>query len=377
MFTLSDGLRNGLLDGRIGDTYAKHSCATNKNNLYDSYIRSIRWASDRIKDNGIICFVSNGSFIDGNAADGLRKCLAGEFSSIYCFNLRGNARTSGEQRRMEKGNVFGEGTRTAVAITLLTKNPNKKGPCRIFYHDIGDYLSREEKLKIISDFGSIKKIPWKLVTPNDSHDWINQRDPAFEKFISIGDKKDEQSKVVFDVYSRGIATSRDAWTYNFSKKNLAANMRRMIDFYNQQVADYKARVSSGKKITVEDFVDNDPKKISWSRSLKNDLAKGKQYDFDPSSIVQGMYRPYCKQWVYFNRRFNEMVYLMPQIFPNPSLKNLTIAVTGVGASRPFSALIVDAVPNLHFHDTGQCFPLFSYEKAGDMGELFAAAAATG
>ena len=371
-------LKYPQLDARIESTYTAHSSATYKK-LYDSYIRAIRWASDRIKDKGIICFVSNGSFIDGHAADGLRKCLADEFSSIYCFNLRGNQRTQGETSRREGGKIFGSGSRASIAITLLIKNPNKKGSCRILYHDIGDYLSREEKLKIVSDFGSIKKIPWKPVAPNDSHDWINQRDPAFDKFIPMGDKNGENGRApVWSIYSLGVCTNRDAWTYNFSKKKLAANMRRMIDFYNQQVADYKKnQISKVKRIAVEDFVDNDPKKISWSANLKTDIAKSKQHDFDPNSIVQGMYRPFCKQWVYFNRRFNERVYLMPQIFPNPALKNLTISITGIGASRPFSALMVDALPNLDFHEKSQCFPLFSYQKSEDYGELFAASAKSG
>ncbi|HVA66887.1 MAG TPA: type ISP restriction/modification enzyme [Elusimicrobiota bacterium] len=360
------------LDTRIETTYAASSSAGLKKTLYDSYIRSIRWASDRIKDTGIICFVSNGSFIDGNAADGLRKCLADEFSSIYCFNLRGNQRTSGEISRMEGGKIFGSGSRASIAITLLIKNP-KKDKCRLYYHDIGDYLSREEKLKIIRDFRSFKQVSWKAITPNKSHDWINQRDPAFERFIPMGDKAKEEKQIpLWSLYSLGVVTNRDAWAYSFSKKNLTANMRRMIDFYNQQATGYKKAISKGKAVKVEDFIDNDSKKISWTRSLKNDLSKGKQYEFNADSIVQGMYRPYCKQWIYFNRRFNEMVYLMPSIFPNESLQNLVITASGIGASKGFSALMTDAVPNLDLHDKCQCFPLFSYEKSEDLGELFAA-----
>ena len=200
-------LKYPQLDERIHDTYAAHSSAALKNSLYDSYIRAVRWASDRIKDKGIVCYVSNGGFIDGNAADGLRKCLTEEFTSIYCFNLRGNARTSGEQRRMEKGNVFGEGTRTPVAITLLVKNPAKKGQCQLFYHDIGNYLSQEQKLKIIADFGSIGGIEWKLLTPNSSHDWINLRDSAFDQFMSLDS--------LFTVHSGGVTSNRDAWVYNY------------------------------------------------------------------------------------------------------------------------------------------------------------------
>jgi len=366
----NDGNKNlkyPQLDGRIGETYAKYSTATNKNSLYDSYIRGIRWASDRIKDKGIVCYVTNGSFIDNNAMDGLRKCFVDEFSRIYCFNLRGNARTSGEQRRMEKGNVFGEGTRTNVAITLLIKNPEHTGVCKLFYHDIGDYLSREEKLKIIKDFGGIQGIEWETLTPNKNHDWINQRDPVFDKFISLGDKKDPSTPTIFEVYSSGVKTNRDAWCYNFSRDAVAANMGRMIDFYNQQVEAYQK--IEGQKPSVENFVDTDSKKINWSRGLKSDLTKLRKYELQIESLVQGVYRPYCKQWVYFNKHWNDMVYQMPKIFPNENLENLAICVTGVGITRDFSALITNVIPNLHFQDTSQCFPLYTYTQKSDLGDL--------
>jgi len=264
-------LKYPQLDDRIRETYAKYSTATLKNSLYDSYIRAIRWASDRIKDKGIICYVSNGSFIDNNAMDGLRKCLVDEFTSIYCFNLRGNQRTSGETSRMEGGKIFGSGSRASIAITLLIKNPNKKGESQLFYHDIGDYLSREEKLTTIQGFNDISGIKWTNITPNSSYDWINQRDPSFDKFISLGDKTDKTSKTIFDLHSSGIKTNRDTWVYNFSRKQVFTNMSRMLNFYNEQVEKY--RVLPPNLRNVEKFIDNNPQKISWTRELKNDLGK--------------------------------------------------------------------------------------------------------
>jgi len=368
------------LDQKIANSYAKHSTATNKNSLYDSYIRGFRWASDRIKDQGIVCFVSNGSFIDNNAMDGFRKCLVDEFTSIYCFNLRGNARTSGEQRRQEKGNVFGEGTRTTIAIIFLIKNSSKKSENKVFYHDIGDYLSQKEKLDIIKNFGDISTIKWQEITPNENYDWINQRNDDFESFISLGDKKDASTKTIFDVYSRGFETRRDSWSYNFSHQLITDNMSRMIDFYNSQVVKFKDSLK-GKTITntddrqkkVEEFIDNNPQQISWSRGLKNSLGKFIEYQFSPESIVQGIYRPYCKQWSFFDRDINDFVGQLPKIFPNQNLENLAICVTGIGAGKDFSALITDVIPNLHFHDTSQCFPLYTYEKQSELGELFATA----
>ena len=369
----NQNLKYPILDGRIRSTYAERSTATNKNSLYNSYIRALRWASDRILDRGIVGFVTNGKFIDGSAMDGLRASLTGEFSSIYVFNLRGNAHTSGELRRTEKGNVFGEGTKDPVAISLFIRNPAKTGACELYYHDIGDYLSREEKLSIITGFknanGIHREKKWQRLRPNDSHDWINQRDPAFETFVSIGDKKDASAKTVFENYSRGVATSRDAWCYNFSAAAVTANMRRMITAYSEQVLGFTKIIGGKLKSELpelaEKFIDTDAKKISWSRGLLNDLTRLTQRDFRPDGIRKGIYRPYCKQWTYFDRYLNDMVYQMPRLFPQPSLENCAICITSVGNRVEFSAVMCDALPDLHMADSNgasQCFPLYLYEK---------------
>ncbi|WP_067937020.1 DEAD/DEAH box helicase [Alicyclobacillus kakegawensis] len=353
------------LDQGIADTYAAASHAVLKKGLYDSYVRAIRWASDRIGDRGVIAFVTNGSFIDSNAADGLRKCLVDEFTSIYCFNLRGHARTSGELRKKEGGNIFESGSRAPVAITVLVKNPAKKGKCVLRYHDIGDYLSREEKLKKIQGAGSIKGLAWTVIQPNTAHDWVNQRNEDFTKLIALGAKGKQESSV-FELYSLGVTTNRDSWTYNFSRSTVESNMQATIEFYNQQVDEFKKLAITSPSISdVEAFIDTDPTKISWSHNLKQDLSRGKTYTYKQNSIVPSVYRPFCKQWLYFNRALNERVYQIPKLFPEPGVENRVIAVTGIGASRPFSALMVNAIPNLHFHDTGQCFPLYFYECDAD------------
>ena len=364
------------LDEKIRNTYAKQSGAGLKRNLYDSYIRAFRWASDRIGDHGVVAFVTNGAWVDGSATDGFRKSLGIEFSSIWVFNLRGNARTSGEARRKEKGNVFGEGSRTPVAITILVRKQGHKGKAKIHYQDIGDYLKREEKLTIIETQKSVSAGVWETLTPNDSGDWVNKRDEEYGTYQVLGDKKGKTATPVFDNYSLGVVTARDAWMINSSTSELAANSQRMINEFNRLNIEFgQWCVRKGLKrdeSSMEDFaaLNSDESKISWTRALKADLRKDKPVKFEESKIVTSTYRPFFKQKLYFDRRLNEMVYQIPRLFPNPSVQNLVISSVGIGASVGFSALITDAIPNLHLSDTGQVFPLYVYEEPTDEADLF-------
>ena len=353
------------LDESIAKSYAANSAATLQKNLYDSYIRAIRWASERIGKQGIIGYVTNASWIDGNAFDGVRKCLAEEFSSLYIFHLRGNARTSGERRRKEKDNVFGQGTRTPIAVSILVKNPQAEQQGRIYFHDIGDYLTREQKLETIAELGSINGITerqgWQEIVPDEFNDWLNQRDPNFDNYISLGDKKDKNVIAVFENYSQGVLTSRDSWCYNFSGSHLASNIGNMIDFYNSERNRFQAALLENKQTDLEAFLNNDSTKISWSRAVKNNLKKNKAEQFTMEKIVHSSYRPYTKTNVYFDKSFNEMVYQMPQIFPTPNIVNQVISVIGRGAAKDFSALITDTLPDYEMISKGQCFPLDVYE----------------
>ena len=222
----NDNNRNtvhSLLHKKIEETYVRESKATNKNRLYDSYIKSIRWATDRIgNEGGIIGFVHNASLVNKRSIAGLRKSLEKEFDSISCFNLRGDQRTRGELSKKEGGKIFGGSSRAPIAITFLVKNPeNQKAKAQIKYYDIGDYLSREDKLEIIKDFGSVEGVDWQDIIPDKHGDWINQRDDSFDQFLPIGDKKGKNSDVIFSLYGLGVATNRDSWAYNFSKSQLA------------------------------------------------------------------------------------------------------------------------------------------------------------
>lgn len=362
-----------LLDERIRTTYAELSSSKLKKNNYDSYVRAIRWASDRLKDQGIIGFVTNGSFVNERNLDGVRKALVQEFSIVYCFNLRGDARSMGEQRRKEKGNVFGEGTRTPVAITLLVKAPDAAEHGRIYYHDIGDYLSREEKIKIIREFASINSVPWKTLSPNAEGDWVNQRNPEFDAFLALGDKDTGSKEVLFSTYSLGVVTNRDPWTYSFSRDALTKNISLLITTYNAECKRYKSAIKGKQKAewpNLDAFVNGDPKKISWTRSLKQSLSRGHVLALDPQSIVTSLYRPFCRQALYFDRRLNEMVNRVPALFPTPRHQNIVISITGVADRKGFSVLASSDVPNMHLTDTGQCFPLYWYEQAGDRDDLF-------
>lgn len=347
------------LDESIKNSYVRNSNSRTTTSVYDSYFRAFRWASDRVKDQGIICFVTNGSWIDSNTADGFRKSISNEFSSAHVFNLRGNARTMGEQRRLEAGNVFGEGSRTPVAITLLVRNPKHKGPAEIFYHDIGDNLSREEKLKVVAKYGDVDEIPWTKLIPNESGDWINQRDEAYATFIPLGDRdaKGKENQAIFRVFSEGIKTNRDAWSYNYSRKNVITNMKRMIENYNGYVDEFKK--SGGP---IDKFVRVDKKKISWVQNLLKDLENGKKALFDESELTLGSYRPFQRMWVYKQRQMIWSPYRTQSLFSNDK-PNLVITLTGPGATVDFGALICTNLPNYHYMDTGKNYPLYFFNES--------------
>lgn len=371
------------LDEKIRSTYAKHSKATLKNALYDSYIRAIRWASDRVKNAGVIGFITNAGWVEANTCDGLRKCLAEEFSSIYVFHLRGNARTSGEQRRKEKDNVFGQGTRTPIAISILVKNPNTEEHGKIYFHDIGDYLTREQKLEKISEFVSIEGIAdkdaWRVITPDQHNDWLNQRDNSFSEHISLGDKKNKSSIVLFENYSRGVVSSRDAWAFNFSSFKLNQNINNMINFYNGLLKDFKNNFSNldkkEKELNFDKNISFDNRKISWSVNLKSEFLKDKELVFDKSSPRKSIYRPYTKTWLYFNRVLNERVLQMPKIFPSESAENLAIMIKGNWTQNGQIALMCSTVTCDQPDGGAQFFPLYLYENADSQNDsdLFSSA----
>ena len=295
---------------------------------------------------------------------GFRKCLQKEFASIYVFNLRGDARTKGEQRRKEAGNVFGDGSRSPIAISLLVKRPGQgEQEASIQYYDIGDYLTGDEKKDIIQKFHSIEtpQLKWKKVSPNNEGDWISQRNRLFETFLPIGNKDTKPNKGLFnEFYSRGLASARDAWCYNSSKRALILNIKKFIAFYDEQRINFHKKIRTKPELKAEDFISFDSKSVTWNRGLKGYLEQDKEIHFSKDYLVRGIYRPFFKQNLYFSRDLNDMVYQLPKLFPKPNVQNIVICVSGT--TDNFSVIAADTIPDLHFNGDTQCFPLYYYEQ---------------
>ena len=323
------------LNKKIERTYARNSKAKLNKGLYDSYIQAIRWASDSLDRIGVIGLVSNGSFIDSQTTDGLRKSLFAEFNHLYIFNLRGDQRTQGETSRKEGGKIFGSGSRTPIAISILVKDGSDNH--EVHYHDIGDYLTRDDKLDILRDKESILNIDWQNIVPDKNNDWINQRDNDYEGYPAMaGD--------IFEDWAVGISTNRDAWVVNFDSKQLKNNVNRLINKYNVE----RHKLSNG---IDEQTIDKDPTQIKWSRGLLNRAKRHVEILFDESKIEIIQYRPFTKKFVYYDRDVVEM----PGRYRGLQQDNEIIFITGRGAKREFSAQMVNLIPSLDLMEKGQGF----------------------
>ena len=354
------------LDARIADTYADQSSGVNKNSLYDSYFRALRWASDRIGERGVIAFVSNNSFIDGNSADGVRLSLREEFSQIFVFNLRGGVRGKmGDVAKREGGNIFP--IMTGVAITVLVKDPTHSGTAEIFYAEAEDYATRQEKLDQIATYGSIEGISgaeaFRSITPNQHGDWISTRDERFATFQEIANKAlkgKEATPAIFRQFSRGLETSRDAWCYNFSRSQVLKNIRHLITNYNEGIASQTLNL--------------DASKVAWTRGLKNKFNRGIKLHQSTGSTRYGMYRPFTAQHVFYSDELNEYTNQLADFLPTPSQANLIITVED-DARKPLTSLMTDLLPDLHTMGTTQSFALYTWEPlsptSGGEPDLFA------
>ncbi|EIN8284452.1 DEAD/DEAH box helicase [Campylobacter coli] len=356
------------LEKRVKDTYGKESNAKLAKNTRDTLIQALRMASDKIKDNGIIGFVVNGGFIDATSADGFRKCVAKEFSDIYILNLRGNARTSGEQRKKEGDGVFDSGSRASVAIVFFIKDTSVKTN-KIHYYDIGDYLDRQTKLDKLENFKSVLNVPFINIIPNEKGDWINQRGEDFDNLMPLKSNKKECG--VFIINSCGVVTGRDSWVYNFSKEKLANSMQTCIATYNEDLAkfDHQAFLEKNKNVKNSELykqlndkdITIDNTKIAWTRALKKDFINNEKIkEFNQENIREISHRPFTKEYLYWNKTWNEEQYQLPKLFPKNTDENLLINTT----KGNFSALISENIPDLHFIGDTQAFPLYFYQEDG-------------
>ncbi|MFS0502765.1 DEAD/DEAH box helicase [Corynebacterium striatum] len=362
-------LKYPTLDKRIEETFVANSAATNKNSLYDSYLRAFRWSIDRLGTHGVMAFVSNGGWIDGNTADGVRLSLDDELSDIYVYNLRGNQRTAGEQSRKEGGKVFGSGSRNTVAIIIAVKREIPDDVC-IHYRDIGDYLSAEDKLNIV-DHSTLDNVDWQIIEPNVHGDWLNQRSEDFESWPAIGDKKKTASAKIFSTFGAGLQTNRDSWVYSSSKNELSSLIEKLTS--NVAVASESwdkwatdAKITKANESTVAQFLTeypelSDPHFIKWSRSLRHHVAKGESAAIHSDGFTTGLYRPFNKQRVYFDSYFNHERSQLPRMFPTPLHANFGILFTAPGESTLPSVLGANLMPDLHVIATTQFFPRWTWE----------------
>lgn len=317
------------LEERISETYAKFTDVKMKKTLYDLYIESFRWASDRLGSNGVIAFVSNGQYIDSIATSGLREHFLMEFNKVYVLNLRGNARTSGELRKKEAGNIFGSGSRTSIAITILIKDNSNDH--KIFYHDIGDYLSTNEKIDRLKEYNSLDGVKWEEIIPDKNNDWVNQRDDSYSKYPAIVGEVD---KSVFLSKVTGVNTSRDYWSYSFSKENVSRNIHKLVENYNIEVD--KSKNNSNYDMNM------DAEYINWSRGLRKKFSKTQKIEVNDSDIVLATYRPFTKKYLFYSKDVVEMPGKQGEFLKE---KNIAFMIPGPGGDKQFSSLVTT-----HFSD---------------------------
>lgn len=339
------------LEKRLEETYVVKSSTILTKGLYDSYVKAFRWASDRLKNQGVIGFVTNGNYLNTNSADGLRAGLYEEFNHLYIFNLRGDQRTLGEQSRREGGKIFGSGSRTPVAISILVKDGSDNH--ELHYHDIGDYLSQKEKLAIISGFADVSQLDWQEIIPDENNDWLNQRDPNYQKYAKLAG----ESRAIFTNSAVGVSTNRDSWVIGFNDKATLSKARTLITNYNSEVKRLSKNATSD--------INRNESFVKWTRKLEQLLDKCKLIEFNDQNLIPIMYRPFTKKWIYYQ---NEVVESPGQWYKKFGESNKVIVTTGRGASRDFSALVSTLIPNLDLQEKGQGF--MRYDNEVDETSLF-------
>ncbi|QJB28153.1 type ISP restriction/modification enzyme [Limnospira fusiformis] len=364
--------QTGGVDQRVAETYAKDSKATNKNKLSDPYVKAFRWAADRIEDEGIVAFVSNNSFIDAIAFDGMRQHLAQDFDAIYILDLGGNIRKNASNQPIY--NVFD--IKVGVSINLLIKKKEgNKSPGKIYYAAVGEFWRKQEKYDYLEKCQHLGGVDWEEIKPDKKHTWLTAGLHAdFETFIPMGTKETKAAKgdatgAIFKLFSLGVNTNRDVWAYNFNPDELAANIQRMIATYNEQTR--KWHDCQDPSVNLDDFVISDDTKIKWSSRLKECLKANITTQFIPENVRNSLYRPFCFQFLYFDEVLTHRRGQFPYIFPTPETEkeNRVICVTGLGSEKSFTAMISNMIVDLNMLSPGtggaRCFPFYSYDEDGN------------
>jgi len=359
-----------MVDTRIRDTYAKDSKASLKNSLYDPYVAFFRWATDRLQGrDGIVCYVSNNSFVDQTAFDGMRKNLLRDFTQIYHLDFHGNIRKNPKLSGTTH-NIFGIQVGVGITIAIRNTQSRTKG---LYYYRVPEYARRTEKLDFLSQAKSLVGVDWQELQPDERQTWITEGlHTEFSTFLPLGTKEAKTSQnlnesTIFRMYSSGVKTNRDDWVYDFSKTTLAVKMQRFIATYNSEADRWKR--SSHNSDAVDSFVVYDDKLIKWSGDLKVQLTRGKQATYSPNQVRHSLYRPFVKRYLYFDSLLNNSVYLHHLFFPNSTSEseNRAIVISDVAHRTPFSVLVTNTIPDLHLcstTDTFQTFPYYTYSEDG-------------
>jgi predicted helicase len=368
------------LELEISHTYAHDSRATNLNKLNDPYVKFIRWATDRLQErDGIVCFVTNNSFVDQIAFDGMRKHLLEDFDTVYHLDLHGNVyknpKLSGTTH-----NVFG--IKVGVGITVAVKRSKQKRK-RLLYHRVPEFWQKEEKYRFLNESKAVSDVSWQMLTPDKHNNWLGLENvEEFEQFIPLGTKEAKSGKAggsqaVFKLYSNGVKTNRDEQVYSFTPEDMEKNVKKLIRQYNSEVHRYaeylkdlhernqelsKKQAAPEPEIPLDDFVDYS--EIDWSEGLKGHLSRGTTFKYDRDNVRKALYRPHEKLLLYFGRDLNERAYRFLEILPKAETENLVICLSGVGSSKPFQSLMTDLLPGVDTLEKTQCFPFYVYKEDG-------------
>ena len=369
-WSATDNRNYKTIDQKVKQTYAEKSATAHLSALYDPYVKALRLASDRIQESqngGIVAFVTNGGFIDSNSFDGLRKAAVEEFHDIYCYNLRGNANSSGERRKREGGGIFDASSKAGVGILLMVKKPEESNGATIHYRDIGDYLDREEKLAILGD-SQLSNTQWSIIKPNKAGDWINQRSEVFQTLRPLASNSDERATEtlapIFNLPAPGLITGRDSWCYNSSSTKLRTNVGSSIQFYNGQVTAFRETKPTGpapeRERLAREFASQAPRQFHWYEKNYREMGNGVIYSLDDADFTIGFYRPFSKQNLYFNWQLINRPGRFPEIYAKEGGENIGICLVNKGANTPFHALMTDGIPDFHLTGDSIYFPRWRY-----------------